>query len=112
MTSFNEILNESYNSFAQLEWDVEEASRRDGFRVIKKYTYYSPERVLLKGAFRCYKNGTSRAKTPRTLKTNCPFKIHFRRQSTDDIYSFTSNHDLRHNHVLDPTSTTMTDMAR
>ena len=74
MTRF---LNESYTSFELLEWDVEETSKKDGFKVIKKNTSYSSEKILLKGAFRCYKCGSSGTKATDFLEAALLMKTIF-----------------------------------
>ena len=104
MTSFNTILNKSYSSSMQLEWDVQESSGKDGFQVIKKNTCLSPEGTLLKGTFRCYKCGTSGTRKRGTPKTDCQFKLNFRRQNRSGTYHFPPNHHLIHNHPMDPAS--------
>ena len=96
-----------------MEQDTERAAKHVGFVVIKRNTDYSSERVLQKGSFRCYKDGSSRGKgIRRTAKSRCPFQVNFRRQQATGVYHFTSKCNLVHNHPLEEASTTMTAIAR
>ena len=112
MTAFDELLVKSYATFTEVELDVTEAARMDGFMVIKRNTERSDEKVVKKGTFCCYKSGVSKSRTGRTAKTDCKFRLHFRMKSATGVYSFTRNHHLTHNHRLNPASTRMSAMAR
>ena len=88
--------------------DVEKSAKNDGFAFINK----NEEGVMLKGTFRCYNSGTSTAQVRGTVKTDCPFNLHFTRHQATCTYAFTKNHNFTHNHPLDSNSTTMTAIAR
>jgi hypothetical protein len=112
MSAFEEILVKSYPSFALMELDVVAAAKRDNFVVTRRSTEYASDRMMMKGTFCCYKSGKSNTRSRGTAKTDCPFKIHFRMKSSTNVYAFTPNHHLVHNHAMDPASTVMTAMAR
>lgn len=95
-----------------MEMDVAEAARRDGFLATKKNTDYTSERVIMKGTFCCHKSGGTKIVGGRTNKTNCLFKLHFRRQTATGVCAFRPNPQLTHNHDLDPASAMMSAMAR
>lgn len=65
---------------------------------------------MLKGTFCCYKDGKSNFIG--TAKTDCRFKVHFRMKPSTGIYTFTPNHLLIHNHIMDPASTLMAAVTR
>lgn len=87
---------------------------KDSFVLTKHSTDYSQgSRILIKGSFRCYKSGVSKSENPNgSVKTNCPFKLNFRRHALSGIYSFTTKHVLSHNHPMDPVSTVVASKAR
>src|SRR5271155_5502337 len=98
MSSLQEILGKTYQSFSQMEQDVERAAKYDGFVTIRRNTDYSWERVIQKGSFRCYKDGSSKGEgIRRTAKSLCPFQLNFRRQQAIGVYHFTSKCNLMHN---------------
>jgi hypothetical protein len=119
MSSFQEILDKSYLSFAQLEHDAQATAAKDGFVLIRSSFGYITG-VVSKGTFRCYKSGTSKAqpkgtskvKPKGTSKTDCKFQVNFRRQMATGIYYFTDKHHLSHNHPMDPACTVMSAMVR
>ena len=112
MSAFEEILNKSYASFGSMELDVLTAATKDNFTITKRNTERVSGNVMLKGTFCCYKSGTSRTNFVGTAKTDCRFKVHFRMKPSTGIYTFTPNHHLIHNHVMDPASTLMAAAAR
>ena len=113
MSTFTQILESSYKHFNQLLYAVEEAAKSDGFVINKKNVDYSKEsRTIVKGSFRCYNGGESKAQSGRTSKCGCPFQLNFRLNTKREIYTFTSTRNLEHNHPLEPASTTMTAKAR
>ena len=114
MSSFEKIVENAYQSFKDLEQDVQEAASIDGFVVTKCNTSYPSEKVLLKGSFRCHKSGQSKCKHigQDTSKTHCDFQLNFRLRQDDGTYHFTTKRNLVHNHTMHPPSTVMTAMAR
>ena len=113
MSAFDQILSASYRHFNQLLYAVEEAAKVDGFVVNKKNVDYSKEsRTVVKGSFRCYKSGKSKAQSGRTSKCDCPFQLNFRLNTNTEAYTFTPTRILEHNHPLKPETTTMTAKAR
>lgn len=112
MSAFDDILAKFYASFVNMEIDVAEAARRDGFLVIKKNTDYTSERVIMKGAFCCHKSGAHKIVGGRSIKSRCAFKINFRRQPATGVYAFRPNPVLVHNHALDPDTTLRPALAR
>ena len=101
MSAFDQILSTSYRHFNQLLYAVEEAAKVDGFVVNKKNVDYSKEsRTVVKGSFRCYKGGKSKAQSGRTSKCDCPFQLNFRLNTNTEAYTFTPTRILEHNHPL------------
>ena len=113
MLSFQEILSRAYFSCEDMEQDVQETAKNDGFMMIKKSTDRDEENVMFKGTYKCYKGGVSGTRKARgTVKTDCQFSVHFCRHQATGIYSFTDTYDLVHNHPMNPASTTMSALAR
>lgn len=86
-----------------------------GFVLTRSNTSYSTEKIVLKGSFRCHKSGKSKAQGGSkrgTAKTDCSFKLNFRLRASEKTYHFTEHCELAHNHPINPSSTTMTAMAR
>ena len=114
MSSFEEITENVYQSFKELEQGVQEAAGIDGFVVTKCNTSYTAEKVLLKGSFRCHKSGNSKRKPTGhdTANSHCDFQLNFRLRHDDGTYHFTAKRNLVHNHAMHPSSTVMAAMVR
>lgn len=113
--SFENLLSQSFPTFAELERGAMGAAALAGFVLTRSNTSYSTEKIVLKGSFRCHKSGKSKAQGGSkrgTAKTDCSFKLNFRLRASEKTYHFTEHCELAHNHPINPSSTTMTAMAR
>jgi MULE transposase-like protein len=114
-SSFESLLPKSFPTFAELEREAMGAAALAGFVLTRSNMNYSTEKVVLKGTFRCHFCGKSNIQSTSkrgTAKTDCPFKLNFRLGATEMTYHFTENCELAHNHPINPSSTTMTALAR